>query len=540
MVLTLKYNNNSLRERPVEDSLQQVNIFLLILFSKVFFMKNQMKVLFVGGELTPIAKVGGLADVIGALPKALKKLGVDVKIIIPKYGIIDEKKYPLKKIASDIKIPFYNQEELVNVYSCFLPDTQRQVEVYLIENLKYLSEGEIYFTIDASSSGALNECQRFVFFTKCVAEIFLNNKIDWQPDIFHCHDWHTGFLPLLIKIQSVNLQMKQKTLFTIHNFAYQGKYNPQEILKMLNLKEQDWPCLRERTKNQFKDLNAVQQAILNADLINTVSPTYAQEILTPEFGEKLENNLQKRKANLSGILNGIDVDFFNPATDLTLIKNYGLEMPKEKILENKKENKEYLQKNCNLKIDSNVPLIGLISRVAEQKGFDLIIKIFDKLMELDLQFVLLGTGDPKMEKTLAELSLKYPDKFSCNLKFNTKVAQQIYAGSDIFLMPSHFEPCGLGQMIAMRYGTTPIVRACGGLKDTVENYSLQTIHYKLGMGFVFEKYEANEMLNSIKEALEIYKDKKAWQEIIFHNMRQDFSWENSAKKYLELYKKLLK
>lgn len=543
-------------------------------------MNNQIKVLFVAGELTPMAKVGGLADVVGSLPKALKKLEVDVKIVIPKYGIIDEKKYLLKKIASDIKIPFYDQEELVNIYSTFLPDTQNQVEVFLIENLKYLSKGGIYFTADASSSGALNECQRFVFFTKCVAEIFSNNPapfnkkinvvrkiflmllhlysklqntrercgINWQPDIFHCHDWHTGFLPLLIKIQSANLQTTRKTLFTIHNFAYQGKYNSQKILKMLNLKETDWPTLKERTKNQFEDLNAVQQAILNADLINTVSPAYAQEILTPEFGEKLENDLQKRKIDLSGILNGIDTAFFNPLTDLNLIKNYGLEMSNEKILENKKENKNYLQKICNLKINSNTPLIGLISRVAEQKGFDLIIEIFDKLMTLDLQFVLLGLGDPKMEKILTQLALKYPDKFSCNLKFDAKLAQQIYAGSDIFLMPSHFEPCGLGQMIAMRYGAAPIIRATGGLKDTVSNVKCQKPALNLiegsnvkcqGKGFVFEKYEANEMLNSIKEALELYKNKNAWQEIIIHNMKQNFSWENSAKEYLKLYKKII-
>ncbi|MFH1838411.1 MAG: glycogen/starch synthase [Candidatus Kuenenbacteria bacterium] len=436
-----------------------------------------MKILFVAGEVAPIAKVGGLADVIGALPKALKKLEVDVKIVIPKYGIIDEKKYPLKKIASEIKIPFYDQEELINVYSTFLPETQNQIEIYLIENLKYLSKGEICFTADASSSGGIDECQRFVFFTKCVAEIFLNKK-KWQPDIFHCHDWHTGFLPLLINIQSTNKQTKQKTLFTIHNLAYQGKYNPQKILKMLNLKEEDWPTLKERTKNQFEDLNALQQAILNADLINTVSPAYSQEILTSEYGENLELFLQKRKTDLSGIINGIDTTFFNPATDLNLKKNYGLKMTNEELLKNKQENKNYLQKICNLKIDSKIPLIGIISRLAEQKGFDLIIEIFDKLMEQNLQFVLLGAGDLKIEKTLIELSSKYSNKFSCNLKFDAKLANQIYAGSDMFLMPSHFEPCGLGQLIAMKYGTVPIVRATGGLKDTVRNVKCQMSNVK--------------------------------------------------------------
>ncbi|MBI4652646.1 glycogen/starch synthase [Candidatus Kuenenbacteria bacterium] len=334
-------------------------------------LNKKLKVLFVASEVAPIAKVGGLADVVGALPKALKKLDVDVKIIIPKYGMIDEKKYPMKKIASEIKIPFYNQEELINIYSCFLPThpesltinsenkcgnknfsthknlcfntgrrglPETQIEIYLIENLKYLSQDGVYLTVDASSSGEINECQRFIFFTKCVAEIFLpltffrkkvrgssqqqateySRKcgINWQPNIFHCHDWSTGFLPLLIKMQVKN----QKTLFTIHNFAYQGKYNPQEIFKMLNLKETDWPTLKERTKNQFEDLNAVQQAILNANLINTVSPTYAQEILTKEFGEGLENDLKKRKNDLFGILNGIDTTFFNPMTDLNLKK----------------------------------------------------------------------------------------------------------------------------------------------------------------------------------------------------------------------------
>ena len=498
-----------------------------------------MKVLFVASEATPIAKVGGLADVIGALPKALKKLGVDVKIIIPKYEIIDEKKYPVKKIVGEIMIPFYNQEKLINVYSTFLPETQNQVEIYLIENLKYLSQGNVYLTADASSSGEINECQRFIFFTKCVAEIFLKNKINWKPDIFHCHDWSTGFLPLLIKMQAKN----QKTLFTIHNFAYQGKYNPQEILKMLNLKETDWPTLKERTKNQFEDLNAVQQAILNTDLINTVSPTYAQEILTQEFGERLENNLKKRKNDLFGILNGIDTTFFNPMTDLNLEKNYGIEITNEKLLENKEKNKQYLQKICNLQINSKIPLIGIISRLAEQKGFDLIIEAFEELIKLNLQFVLLGAGDLKIEKTLTKLALKYPNKFSCNFKFDAKLANQIYAGSDMFLMPSHFEPCGLGQLIAMRYGSTPIVRETGGLADTVKNYQPKidlSINNKLGVGFVFKKYETKKMINSIKEALKIYKNKKEWQKIIFHNMKQNFSWETSAKKYLELYQKLLK
>ncbi|MBI4652647.1 glycosyltransferase [Candidatus Kuenenbacteria bacterium] len=215
-------------------------------------------------------------------------------------------------------------------------------------------------------------------------------------------------------------------------------------------------------------------------------------------------------------------------------------MTNEKLLKNKEENKNYLQKICNLKVNSKIPLVGIISRLAEQKGFDLIIETFEKLMKLNLQFVLLGAGDLEIEKKLTELSLKYLDKFSCNFKFDAKLAQQIYAGSDIFLMPSHFEPCGLGQLIAMRYGTTSIVRKTGGLTDTVESYNPPAGGYKTGIGFVFEKYEAKEMLNSIKEALKIYENKKEWQKIIFHNMKQNFSWETSAKKYLKLYQKLLK
>ena len=514
-------------------------------------MNKQKKILFVAGEVTPIAKVGGLGDVIGALPKALTKIGIDAKIVIPKYGTIDEKKYPCKKIASAIKIQFYGQDELIDIYSTFLPGTQDQIEVYLIENLKYLSTGGICLTADASSSGAINECQRFIFFTKCVAEIFLNTSqylehiINWSPDILHCHDWHTGFLSVLKKIQEKNFvtnNIKQKILFTLHNLEYQGKWNPQEIFKMLNIKESDWPTLKERTKNQFADLNAVQQAILIADLINTVSSTYAQEILTPEYGEKLELFLKKREIDLSGIINGIDTTYFNPAKNLDIKINYGLEMPKEQLFKNKQENKSYLQKICNFKIDSKIPLIGLISRIADQKGFDLIIKIFEKLMEQNLQFVLLGSGCKETEKTLAALALKYQDKFSCNLKFDAKLANQIYASSDMFLMPSRFEPCGLGQLIAMKYGTIPIVRATGGLKDTVKNYvmhsDLQINNLNKGIGFVFEVYDENKMLNIIKKALEVYEDKKVWQEIMIYDMKQDFSWENSAKKYLELYKKL--
>lgn len=491
-------------------------------------MNDKPKVLFVAAELNPIAKVGGLADVIGALPKALAKLGVDVRITIPKYGIIDEKKYPLQKVARNINVLFSGQNEAINVYKTPLPDTN--IPVYLIDNLKYLGKNGVYFEKDASSSGSLRESQRFTFYVKSSLEIF--NSINWWPDIIHFHDWHVGILAVLLRLKAKKDELYKniRTLLTIHNMSYQGKYNPQNVFNNLNIKEDDFPTLKIRT-GENQDINYLQQAILTADLINAVSPTYSQEILTPEFGEGLESTLRSRKSDLYGILNGIDIDRFNPETDKNIIKNYSA-----KNLEGKKKCKTDLQKTCNFKVDEKIPIFSIVSRLADQKGIDLILANLDKLMKENAQFVLLGTGNPAIENQVKNAISKYKDKIFAKIDFDAHFAQQIYAGANIFLIPSRFEPCGLGQMIAMRYGTVPIARATGGLKDTVEDYNEKT---EKGDGFIFQNYNAGEFWQALTRALKLYQSQKKWYKLIVRIMQKDFSWNKSAEEYLKLYQRLI-
>jgi len=362
-------------------------------------------------------------------------------------------------------------------------------------------------------------------------EIF--GPLKWQPDIIHCHDWHVGILPALIKIlnkQDPGNYPDFTTLLTIHNLAFQGKYVPKDVFSMLEIKESDWPTLKERFGKK-KDLNYLQQAILNSDLINTVSPTYAHEILTSQYGENLESTLKKKSKILTGILNGIDTDRFNPATDPEIKANYS-----PKNFAPKQENKSDLQQSVNLPINSDVPVIGLVSRLTDQKGIDLICQIIEELATLEIQLVFLGLGSKFLEKELKKATKKHPKKIAAQLKFDAHLAQQIYAGSDIFLMPSRFEPCGLGQMIAMRYGTVPIVRATGGLKDTVQNYNFKT---QTGTGFVFQNYKSLELLATIKKALAVFSDQNSWNKLIQNSMSQDFSWLHSAQKYFTLYQKAL-
>lgn len=482
--------------------------------------ENNLKILFASSECTPTAKVGGLADVIGSLPGALKKLDLDVRIVIPKYKTIDEKKYYFRKIDSKVKV----KEEFVNIYQGFLPESN--VPIYLLENEKYFGENGIYFERTAFV-GSFKEIQRFLFFSQAVLEIFPN--FHWSPSIIHCHDWHTAILPVLAKLQIQPPTLdraggKIKNLLTIHNLANQGRWEAKEIFDFLKLKGDEFESFKIR--DRYGNFNILEQGILNADLLNTVSPTYAKEILTKECGEELEKSLLKRKKELCGILNGIDESRFNPAADPNLKKNYSL-----KNLEKKTENKTELQEILNLAKNPTIPLFGLISRLTPQKGIDLLIEIIPELIKRNCQLAILGVGSADYEKKLLELSQKYPENVSSQIKFDSVLAQKIYAGSDIFLMPSKFEPCGLGQMISMRYGTIPIGRKTGGLADTIKNKKT---------GFFFEKYESEALLETIKEALKCYQKQKKWNEMIKTAMSEDFSWQKSAQKYLKLYKKLTK
>lgn len=481
-----------------------------------------MRVLFATSELTPIAKVGGLADVAGSLPKAIKKFNVDIRIALPFYEIIEKEKYPFIFLGEK-KINFGKVNEIIKIYQTKIP--QSNVLVYLIENKRYLTFNGIYFE-KAISSQKFIEIARFLFFSKSILEIF--PIINWQPRIIHCQDWHTAILPLLIKLQSFK---SFKTILTIHNLANQGRWRAEEIFDFLGLKGDELESLKIRFGPEKIDLNILQQGILNADLINTVSPSYAKEILTPEFGYGLDKTLKKRKNVLSGILNGIDYKRFSPETDKEIKLRYSF-----KNLGNKEINKRDLQKITNLPI-TDLPIFAFISRLTEQKGSELIVKIAPELIKIGCQLIFLGQGQDYYEKQIFDLVKKYPKNVYAKIGFDASLAQKIYAGADIFLAPSLFEPCGLSPMIAMRYGTIPIVRSVGGLKDSVEN--VKVINNKvLGTGFVFKKYNSIDLLKTIKRAIKIFKNKKIWRKIQIRAMKKNFSWQTSAKKYLQLYKKL--
>lgn len=484
------------------------------------FNKSKIKILFLSAEVAPLAKVGGLGDVAGALPKALAALGVDIRLCLPLYGFIDKRIYQIKKIKTNIEIPFNNGQQKLNLWQTFLPNTK--IPVYLIEHSYFVSK-KIYQTkrlINKNKySRGQTDINRFSFFTR--ASLEAAKIINFQPDVVHANDWHAGLVADFVATlkETDNFFKKSKTLFTIHNLANQGLASP-EIVNVSGI-DPDIITIKDDLKNH--DLVMMVQGILASDLINTVSPTYAKEILTKEYGAGLEKVLALRKKHLSGILNGIDIDFFNPETDKLIAKNYSI-----KNLKGKLKNKLALQKKLGLPENEKTALIGIVTRFVKQKGIELIIENFSKL---NCQFVFLGTGEKRYEDALIHLTNKYPKKFSVQIKFDEKLAHEIYAGSDIFLVPSRFEPCGLTQMIAMRYGSVPIVRATGGLKDTV----------KTQVGFTFKKFNSGTLYKMINKSLKIYyKKPSAWRRLQINGMKQNFSWEKSAKEYLKLYRELLK
>ncbi len=476
-----------------------------------------LKILLASYECAPFYKFGGLADVAGSLPKAIEKLDVDIRIIMPYYLKVKQNYPKIKKIKSNIKINIAQQKYIVNIYQSFLPHSK--VIVYFIDVPTWFQVDNIF---------ANKQRTRFILFSYLVSELIKHNHLDWQPQIIHCNDWQTALIPKLIKPLGI------KTLFTIHNIGYAGRTNF-KVLEKFGFTTKDFSPLKNNK------VNLLQQAIYDADKINTVSPTYAQEILFKEYGYDMVPVLKKRKKDLSGIINGLDIDNWNPESDDKIKFKFNL-----KHLDKKIDNKLYLQKISQLSIDKNIPVIGIVSRLAGQKGFDLLKDIFDELMQLNLQLIILGTGEKEYEDFFASMDKRYSKKFIAYLKFDIKLAKQIYAGADMFLMPSKYEPCGLGQLIAMRYGTVPIVRATGGLKDTVTNLQLATfsknkiLNIKTATGFNFNKYNSQQLLKIIKRALKIYQHQNIWQQLIKNIMQQDFSWYNSAREYLKLYQKLIK
>ncbi len=474
-----------------------------------------LKILLLAAEVVPFAKTGGLADVTGSLPKAIRALGHDIRVGMPRYGRIRPDQFNLTRILEPFPVPMDDRTEPAELMQATLDG---EVPVYLVENARYFDRDGIYMYPD--------DAERFIMFCRGVLEGV--KRLGWQPDIIHCHDWHTALVPNWLKTIYADDPFFADTasVYTIHNLAYQGIFG-HRVLEIAGIDEYGFIVHPD-----IMDLNEVvdfmARGIAFADVISTVSETYAREILTSEFGEKLDPLLRDRRDRLFGILNGIDVDEFNPATDRYLEVNYTLES-----LDLRVENKLSLQREAGLREDRRIPVVGIIARLTDQKGFDLITNIVEPMLQhLGAQFVVLGTGEQRYHDFFTDLTNRYAGQAGAFLTFNASLARRIYAGADVFLMPSRFEPCGLGQMIAMRYGSVPVVRAVGGLADTVRDYDPATGE---GTGFVFKPYDAMALYTTLVRAVETYRYPDIWRKLQTRCMQQDFSWQASARKYVELY-----
>lgn len=474
------------------------------------------KILMVSSEAAPFAKTGGLGDVLGALPLALCKNGCDVRVMLPKYGCIDEQYVSQMEFLFYIYVPLGWRSKYCGVFRL----KRGGATFYFIDNEYYFGDTCLY---------KWNDLERFAFFDKAALETL--KMLDFCPDIIHCHDWQAGMIPVLLDAyyKRDSFYSGIKTVFTIHNLKYQGIYSIDAAADFFSL---DASYFTDDKLEFYGCVNLLKAGIVYADIVTTVSPSYAEEIKTPLGGEKLDGLLFARSNSLFGILNGIDYDEYNPAKDEYIFKNY----TKSNVIEGKKANKTKLQEMLGLPVDGEKVMFGIVSRLVSQKGFDIIKDAMDELMSLDLQLVVLGTGEEKYENMFRNYAWCNPQKVSANITFSNNLAHKIYAASDFFLMPSLFEPCGLSQLISMAYGTLPIVRETGGLKDTVFSYNEAD---QSGNGFSFYPPYAHDMMFTIRRAIGFFSDKKVHEKLAKRAMEQDFSWKESAKKYEEIYERLI-
>jgi|ERR1035437_10164639 starch synthase len=483
-----------------------------------------MKIAFISSEAVPFVKTGGLADVAGALPKALNNLGCDIKVYIPKYSVIDENKFDLqyRKDIGDIQIKVAGVTKIVKLYQSKLPDSNI---IIIFIDCPYYFHRETIYTNDE------DEDERFILFCKGVIEAMRNEK--WAPDIIHCNDWQTGLIPLYIKdnYKEDPLFAKTKSLFSIHNIGYQGRFPKSSLLKA-GINEKYY--FREGPVEIEDSFSFLKTGIWFADIITTVSETYSKEILTPEYGSGLENVLILRRDSLYGILNGVDYTNWNPANDLYLPFHYSGDDFSGKL-----KNKKYLLDHFNLIFDENIPLIGIISRLTDQKGFDLFAKALPELIKLNAQWIIVGNGEEKYEDLFRSWSNDFPAKVASYIGFNIELSHLVEAGSDMFLMPSRYEPCGLTQIYSLKYGTVPVVRKTGGLADTVQDWDEMSYQENdTGNGFSFYDYSGTALFSSVKRGIDTFPYKDTWNKIQKNGMSKDFSWDKSAREYVRLYKKL--
>jgi starch synthase len=479
---------------------------------------SSLRILHLAAEVVPFAKTGGLADVAGALPKAVHNLGHDVRVAMPRYGRIDPQKFELQEVVPTFDVPLHRTTQPARILEGRIGNG---VPVYMVDNAHYYEREGIYMYPD--------DADRFIFFCRAALEAL--KHLDWQPDVIHCHDWHTAIVPNWLQTiyKDDPFFAHTVTVYTIHNLAYQGIFG-YRVLEIAGLDEWGFQYHAEMADlNEVVDL--MGRGIYWADLVSTVSQTYAREILTPEFGERLDPLLRDRRDRLFGILNGIDYDVINPANDPHIAVQYDME-----TVARRRENKAALQREAKLPEDPDVPLLGIISRLNDAKGFDILGEVIDHILDLGVQMVLMGTGEQQYHDLLSRMVEQYPRQVAIFLTFNTPLGQRIYAGSDMFLMPSRVEPCGTNQLVALRYGSLPIVRATGGLADTVQDYDPRTGQ---GNGFVFHSHDRWKLFAAVVRAVETYKHREAWQQLQKRGMAADHSWHQSAIQYVDLYRRAI-
>jgi len=484
-------------------------------------MKKKLTIYTIASEMSPLVKTGGLADVTGALPKALAALGHTVSVMMPLYNTIDRALHGLSLFSRDGKVTI-NHESFP--YQIWCGKLEEGISVYAVwsPEIAEAMQGDNRYNQKRGN-------QRFAIFNYCA--LFAIKALGIRPDILHCHDWHTGLIPYLLETayRGDPFFTATASVFTIHNLSFQMAANWWEV--SVSERDPGYTDLPALSDPLFTNVNFVKRAIRSADIITTVSEWYAQEMLTKEYGEDLNRMLAARKDRLFGIINGIDYQEYNPATDPGLWQNYTADTLEKKLI-----NKQELQRFLGLPVNPALPLFAIISRLSEQKGLELLIDIMEPLLRLDLQLVILGAGDRAYEKYFDRIRTRHSKKVAAHLEFDTTNTTKVYAGADMLLMPSRFEPCGLGQLISLRYGTIPIVHSVGGLHDTITDFNPKTGR---GNGFVFQTYDSRDLLVAITRAWSAYRYLDTWRDLIKHVMQQVYSWELPAKKYVQVYRKAL-
>ena len=491
-----------------------------------------MKIILASSEVVPFAKTGGLADVCGALPGELANLGHDVAVFLPGYRCVSRVDTKIQALPVELELPIGDKLEKVQISKAKLPNSN--IDVYFVMHSDYYNRDGLYGDQDGDFE---DNCERFVLFARAVLESI--REFDLQPDLIHVNDWQTGLIPALLKTEYCEnpLYRDIASLITIHNLAYQGVFSADsQSITGMDPKYFNWEQMEFHGQ-----LNLLKTGIVFADAINTVSPTYAREIQTVEQGCGLEEVLQNRSDRIFGIINGIDPNDWNPATDSHLQHHFTADFDPTVGSEGKAKCKQALQVEANLEARPDVPLIGIVGRLASQKGWSLILPVLrDWLEHVDAQWVILGTGDPDYHDVLTSLHRSHPNKLSLALDFSNPYAHRIEAGADLFVMPSQYEPCGLNQMYSMAYGTIPVVRRTGGLADTVTNADNETIDNKTATGFSFSDYSVEALNETLHRAMHVFHNQKnVWRQMMINGMTTDWSWTNSAKKYEQLYHKTI-